>query len=398
MSVLEFIRYLAKQVVESGEFLLWCRYLGRPRYARQRAGHAGEVDPRSILVVQMGSIGDGVMTTPALRALRQRFPYAEIDVLAAPGAGSVLEGGADHNRVMRVSRKYWRKFFTDRKAFRRTRDSLRNIDRGTYDVCIDLVGTFDSALYTGMSGAGLTVGPAGRLRSGVFSRSSFSVYDITARPGEGHVIEGYLKLTGLLGCSDQDRIERVLITDEERKRAGDVLAANELGPKEYCVIHPGAKWPPKRWPEESFARLIGLIKGNLGLTPVLTGAGTDRELLNSIAAKSGQERVLVIDYLDIRTTAGIIGEALFFVGNDSGPAHIAAGVLTPAVVLFGPTSPRKSAPPGDHVVALRDRTSCMPCTLYYRRDRCERGRNDCLRKISPEKVFETICTLVDLIP
>ncbi|MBD3295851.1 MAG: hypothetical protein GF392_00600, partial [Candidatus Omnitrophica bacterium] len=139
MRMFEFIRYLLKQTVESVEFLFWCRYLKRPVHPRGRARDVEDAELKSILIVQMGAIGDAVMTTPALRALRQKFPHAEIDILAAPEAGQMLEGMPDINNVMRVSRKYWRELITDRKAFRRSRVSLQDITGGRYDACVDLV-------------------------------------------------------------------------------------------------------------------------------------------------------------------------------------------------------------------------------------------------------------------
>jgi ADP-heptose:LPS heptosyltransferase len=226
------------------------------------------------------------------------------------------------------------------------------------------------------------------IKSGVFRVKTGEFYDKTVELKQKHILKNCLEITAELGCRATDEKETFFVPERERQNGEEFLRKNGLENNSFVVMHPGAKWPPKRWPAEYYARLIDLFSAEEGLKTVLVGVSSDGDLLKTVTEKSGISGTVLACGLGLGELASVIAGARIFIGNDSGPAHIAAAAGTPSVLLFGPTDPETCAPMSGNTTVLQDKVSCWPCTLYFRRDRCETGTNVCLKRIKPEKVLE----------
>jgi lipopolysaccharide heptosyltransferase II len=391
MRIIEIIRYFLKQVTESLEFIvIWVGFLWKSFRDRRRK-KTGDI--RKILVIQMNSIGDVLMTTPAIRSLKNSFPGADIDVVTRPHVVSLLEDNPDVNAVLGCADRFWRSIFTGFRDYRTSVETLKELKQTRYDLCTDLGGTPGSIACALIAGSANTVGPERSFRSGFF-RYTTSWFYRTVNQEKEHILQKYLEITVALGGAVVEEEEKLYISAENRREADEFLKSQGLEDRSFVVMHVGAKWPPKRWPKEHFARLIGMLYSEAALITVLVGAVPDMSSLTAIRDESGVPETVLAVGMPLQVTGEIISRAVVFIGNDSGPAHMAASVGTPLVVLFGPTDPAACAPISKNKIILHDKISCWPCILYFRRDTCEKGTNICLERIKPERVFEAVNALI----
>ncbi|MFQ5952353.1 MAG: glycosyltransferase family 9 protein [Candidatus Omnitrophota bacterium] len=324
-------------------------------------------------MIQINSIGDVLMSTPAIQSLKDRYGESEIDVLTLKHTGALLANNPSVKRLYRMSL-----------------DILGPLKERKYDLCIDLGGTFESVIWTLLSRADFTVGPERMLKRGVFSSGTGKFYDLSVTINEKHITKRCLEIVRSIGCGIPEIREKLFVSEQERSEGEAFLETSGLKGKSFAVLHPGTKWPPKRWPEENFAGLVKMLFDRKNIIPVLVGSPGDINMLKRIQEKSGVKESVLAPNLGLGALASVIDKASVFIGNDSGPSHIAAAMNTPLVVLFGPTDPEASAPISENMKVLHDKISCWPCTLYYRRDRCEKESNICLQNIKPKDVLKSV--------
>ncbi|MDD5634515.1 MAG: glycosyltransferase family 9 protein [Candidatus Omnitrophica bacterium] len=384
MNFLEIIRFILKNTTESVEFLILC-----PIFAgfKKRRIDLHDFKAKRIFILQLNSIGDCLMTTPMLRALHEKFPEVSIDCAVRMHTKSLFENNPNVGNVFGFHDKFWRKFFTSPAYIRDFFKTLNFVRNNSYDMCIDLTGTFTSLLLVCLFKVKAVSGERKVVKAGIFRSNTSVIYDVVFEVKEKHISNQYLEIAGLLEHKYTSLKEELFLSGAEITSCDDFLWANKLTTRGYIVIHPGAKWPPKRWPPEYYAELIKLMFTKLNLRTIVVCGREDEKTAFYIKEKSGIKETGVAIGFSLKKLAVLIKKSSLFVGNDSGPAHIAAAVDVPSVVLFGPTDPGRCKPLSDKTLVLHDKISCWPCTLYYRRDRCERGKNVCLEGIKPEEVF-----------
>jgi ADP-heptose:LPS heptosyltransferase len=163
----------------------------------------------------------------------------------------------------------------------------------------------------------------------------------------------------------------------------------------FVVIHPGAKWPPKQWPIAHWRSLIRFITKESPIPVLVLGGPGDENLVPAITKNVDSTVLNTMISNEISVTAAIIKQASLCISNDSAPMHIAAAVGTKSLALFGPVSPRRSAPPPEEGCTVLYRPMfCSPCELYYSRHRCRRGLNFCMHAIKPEEIFSELTRIL----
>jgi heptosyltransferase-2 len=226
-------------------------------------------------------------------------------------------------------------------------------------------------------------------------------------PRSLHVIVYYWELAAAVGCGDvptvarldgaaPDEVPRILArdprtaprvepTDEMHEAARRLLRRAGIGDGPLVAVAPGSAGEgAKRWPAEQFGALCQRLTRELAHPCAILGSGREREL-GAIArrhAGSGSPVVDLTGRTDLGTLVGVLARASLFVGNDSGPAHVAAALGRPGVALFGPTSEGHSGPVGPRMRTLRRRLPCAPCF----EPECPLGHLDCLRGLTIDDV------------
>jgi len=322
---------------------------------RRRAPSPSRV--RRILVLRTDRLGDMVLSTPALADLRSQYRDATISVLAPPASLELLRGHPAVDHLVPL-----------------TREGLSPAMRGRYDLAIDL------SSDEGLRGALLAHRSAARARIGLsaYGRQAFFSLRGPAVDRTSHVLEQNRAVIAALGVPTGDTGPSLHLSAEERGQAQMTLASlGAASPR--VVLHIGGHYPSQRWSPERFAELIGLLTGRTGAAcVVLCCPGEDGLAARVLAATPD---ALIAPSRSVRAMMALIASCDLFIGNNSGPLHVAGALGLPTISMMGPTDARRFGPrgPADHV--LRRNLACSPC----RRASC--WHHSCLRDIEPEEVL-----------
>lgn len=347
-----------------------------------------------MLVYGVMGIGDMIMLSPALRALRRGLAEARITVLVEPGraAEAPIEGSGLFDALLPLP-----------PGFRRGRPLVpwvfRNV-RGRFDLLlIPPHGTAVTlAPVTLFSAAPHRV--AITLRNRRRARLPFIYNHRIEVPWIEHGSRSHARLVEYLGIPVDDYSPLFSLGDDDRRRAAELLRARGLdaaGPR--VAIHAGssAVQPWKRWPGERFAALIERLRRELGAQVLLLGSGSERAELLAEFGRSAGEAAVLAGQADIKATAALIETCDLAIANDSGIAHIAAAVGTPLVALFGPTNEDVCGPMSENCRVVTADVSCRPCYVLGIDGPVEACTDRiCLTGISVDEVFGACADLLAL--
>ena len=313
--------------------------------------------PRSILVVRLDHLGDVLMSTPAIAALRNAFPESRIEVLVAPWGRAAVEGNPDIDEILTASAPWYDprmpQFPRPSSAFRLARElNLRG-----YDWAFDFRG--DPRVIVGH------LLPASRRRFG-FARLGFERLLTDSIPYERRrsMLDLCLDLTARAGATATGRRPVFRVSEEDRAAAWRILKDAGL-PVDTppVVVAPSANRAPARWTAAGFAGVSdGLMA--LGHPVVLVGRAEDAPVNTEVLALTRGHAIDLTGQTSLRQLAAILSRAALLVGNDSGPIHLAAAVDCPTVAVFGPTDPEITFPyeDGNRFVSVRSHSDHpRPC-------------------------------------
>lgn len=334
---------------------------------------------RSILLIRLYFIGDVLLATPVLEALRARFETASIVVLIKKRARDILTGNPHVNEVLEYDgvERYHSPVWLTRLAL--------DLRRRRFDLAVDLTGDLRSSWLMLAADPGFRVGVNHVGLGWLLDRR------IPYR-SEGHVVDHLLKAVEPVGAILADAAPSVYLTEDERSAGSAFLRRAGVDPLgSFVVLSPGANWAYRRWPPDRFALLARAIHERMGATPVVAGSAADVEIAERVVEGSGGVAVSVAGKTSVRELAAVSSLAAGFVGNDSGPMHVAAAVGTPVVGLFGPNTPERFAPRGAPARVLWARLPCSPCG----QKECQRPSDPCMETIEVEEVFAALSSLID---
>lgn len=338
-----------------------------------------------ILVVQWDHLGDAIITTPIFEPLRRRYPGARIEVLAAPWNRAVFDLVEEVDQVHVCPHNR----FAPRPGLAWIPAVLAwglRMRRRHFDLAIDVRGEFPHNVLLWLSGARRRVGWGSG--GGGFLLTDKAVY-VPDRPE----LDSRMALLECLGIEAAGEDRRPLPRLRPTPTAIDLAesAWREAAPASGArrvVIHVGAGTAAKRWPAEHWRTLLAGLAERDDLVVALVGADGDRETARAILGS--RLRPAAVDWtgrLGIAELAAVLQQADVMVGADSGPAHLAAAVGTPVVVLFSGTNRLEQwRPQGAMVQALRHPVACAPC----HRRHCPVASQPCMRGIHPASVLRTI--------
>jgi predicted lipopolysaccharide heptosyltransferase III len=333
---------------------------------------------RSVLVVRLRSIGDTVLATPSLRALRRFLPRARIDVLLEDWVAPLLEGSGDVDRVLTVRRK-------SQSSRLRVARQLR---AEGYDVAYNLHGGSTAALLVRASGARHRVGYADYAYAALHNHAAPPSAELWGRE-KTHSAEQQLALLGWTGVPVTDRpASRLAVTGAAAAAVARRLEEEAgLAPGQpFALIHPAAAFDTKTWAAANFARVVEHLAAR-GLPSVAVAAPGEEKVIEEVRAHSRAQLAGFAD-LSLPELTALAARASLFVGNDSGVAHVAAAVRVPQVVVFGSSNvahwrPWAAAP----AEVVREEMHCAPCPGYT----CaEFGAPECIRRVPAERVVAAV--------
>ncbi len=300
-------------------------------------------NPRNILIIDFGQLGDVVMSLPALRAVRERFPHSRITVaLGKPGV-QIVELSGCANATIEIDRVALRDGFKPLSIWK-VIQIAKDVRRRQFDFVIDLHSFSETNLLGFFSGA------QHRLFARRPGRSLDFLAKFNPRPAidrndpKQHLVDRYLDVLAPLEIKNAPRIPR-LTTRPEDDRAVDMMlrqAKADAGAP-LVGLFPGAGHPGRRWPIERFAQLADSLIRNDDVRPIVFVGPEERHLIQQMRALFPSSSV-ILEKLSLPQLAAAQARLAVFVSNDTGPAHIAAAVGTPVVILIGRPPPHAYLP------------------------------------------------------
>jgi heptosyltransferase I len=302
-------------------------------------------DPRNILVIDFGQLGDVVMSLPALRAIRERFPHARVTVAVGKLGAEVIEMSGCADATISVDRVGLRDGFKPLSVLR-VLQVVKDVRSRKFDFVIDLHSFSETNLLGFLSGARKRLFARRPGRSLDFLASFDRRPPIDKNDPRQHLVDRYLDVLIPLGIKDPPRVPR-LMTRAEDNRAIDARLRKskaEMGAP-LVGLFPGAGHPGRCWPLERFAQLADCLIRNDKVRPIIFLGPEERHMVPQMRALFPPPCV-ILDKLSIPQLAAAQARLAVFVSNDTGPVHIAAAVGTPIVVLIDLPTPHAYVPLG----------------------------------------------------
>ena len=341
-----------------------------------------------ILLVRLRLLGDVVLTTPLIGALRRKFPDAHLSYLVEPAAAAVVRGNPHLTEVIVAPKRAGLARFLDDVAL------ARRLRRAGYDVAIDLHGGPRAAWLAWATGAPRRIGYTIAGRSWMYTHRVPRPDDRLAR----HSVLNQWDLVAPLGVDpadpSQDPIEIPVDPSAARSVEAKLHALGIGQEHRLIVIHVSAGNPFRRWPAEAFVTLATRLAAGGARRHVVMTSGPSEAGAASLITAAARERLGRDGYrvsdpaLDVAELRALTGRAAVYIGGDSGPLHVAGATTTPIVALFGPTLPERSMPWRDpRWFAEAVDAGPLPCRPCRQRV-CVTADFRCLTGITPDQVVD----------
>lgn len=339
---------------------------------------------RRVLIVQTAFIGDVILTLPLLQKTRHLFPAAEIDFVAIPAAGNLLETVPEIKHLWIYDKRGKERGIS---GFQRL---VRRCRERRYDLALVPHRSMRSAALVWFSGIPHRIG---------FDRSAgrFLFTEVIPYPWGTHEINRNLHLLGPLRVDPAEKIlPRLHFTGADTGTVERWLTAQQM-PAEapFITIAPGSVWATKRWLPEYFGKLAEMF-ASAGFRPVLIGGKDDVPVGQAVMAKAATKIHNAIGMLTLRESALLIRKSRLLVTNDSAPMHLAVATQTPVVAIFGPTVPSFGFYPygeNDRVVEVAG-LPCRPCGKHGG-NKCPIATFECMKTILPQQVFAQAISILE---
>lgn len=287
---------------------------------------------RRLLVVLPSWVGDAVMATPTLRALRALMPEARITCLLRSYVRPIVDAAPWHDGLI-VTRRPGR-------LARDGRELVGRLRRRRFDAAVILPNSFRSALVVRLAGVPRRVGYDSDGRAALLTDRLLPLRRL-GRPVPVPAVSYYLGLARYLGAAGDDhRIE--LFTRATDEAFAESLTAAVAPARPRVLLCPGAatKGAAKLWPTDRFAALADHLASKHGAAVLLAGAPAERPLLDDVARQTRTPTINLLDHdVDLRKLKAVCRRIDLVVANDTGARHVAAAMGTPVISLFGPTDP-----------------------------------------------------------
>lgn len=323
-----------------------------------------------ILVVGVNWLGDSLLTTPAFKALKKKFPGSYLGVMVVGRVREVFEGNPYIDEVIVFDERGQQKGFFAKLKF------IKFLKKKKFDTVFLIHRSFTRALICFLAGI--------RLRIGYRRLKNSFILNKKVEPPKGlvHRQDHYLYLFEKSGIVIEDRLPNFFISEGTRKKIDKDLEPIKKEHPIHIGINPSANWELKRWPGSYFADLSDSLARDFKAAIIFIGTEAQRRVIEEVRAKMSQSSFNFSGKTSLKELGALMENLKLFISNDSGPAHLAASLGVNTLVIFGPTSAEATAPRGKAVKVVKKNVDCqIPC---YRLD-CQ--DNTCLKDLSVDEVY-----------
>jgi lipopolysaccharide heptosyltransferase II len=347
-------------------------------------------EARRILAVRLDTVGDVLMTTPALRALKKADAGRHVTLMTS-AFGAAAARLVDEVDEVLVYDAPWLKATAPRACSEPERAMAARLRRKRFDAAVIFTVYSQNPLPSAML-CYLADIPRrlAHCRENPYQLLTDWVPDPEPQEGVRHEVRRQLDLVRTVGCRTADERLSLRVSGAARRAARRRLdAAGVDRAHEWVVVHPGARAASRRYPPESFASACQRLVAERRCQIVFTGDPSEAPLIERIRAAMEMPSVSVAGALALDELAAVIADASLLISNNTGPVHIAAAVGTPVVDLYALTNPQHTPWAVPHRVLSHD----VPCKYCYK-SVCPAGHHLCLRGVPPTAVVTAVHDLL----
>ncbi len=333
-----------------------------------------------ILIVRFSSLGDIILTTPAIGALKTKFPQSEIFFLTKIQYRDVLKADPRIFSLIEFDPIRKHKGFS---GFMRLVFQLRSCD---FDLLIDLHANLRSFFVRHLAKSKI------KLKYNKRRLSRFlMVHCKFLKTKPIHTVDSYLEVLKKMQIYIPEKNPLIFLSQGDVEFSDHFLLEQKVEKDDIVVgVHPGARWETKRWNEEKFTQVCQVLIEEHNCKIMLMGDSEDKELIENISKDAPNAKVITAVGLPTGKIMSLIKRCDCLITNDSGPMHIASALQVPVVAIFGPTHPKLGfAPLGSKNVVLCANVKCSPCSLHGEKQ-CREKSRFCMDLIQPEMVIEAV--------
>ena len=344
---------------------------------------------KHILIINLGGIGDLLLSTPALKALRDLYPEAEISVLVPAGAYEIMKSLSYIDRIITFDLEFGR--IVSFSNILKNLKTLSILRKKQFDVAINMRTLVSERSAKKIKILLSIIRP--EMKVGRNTEGWGCFFDINIPEtitGTKHEIEYNIDTVKALGAEIIDRTIDFDIDEQSEEKIAKILAKESILKQTTLIgLHPGGR-PSRRWSIENFIKVAENVHKRIPCKLVVTGGESEISLTKELVGASHTEVINLAGKLSIGELGAIIKRCNLFICNDTGPMHISAVLGTPLVAIFGPGDiahydPRQIS---EKVVVLCGKVDCAPCSKV----KCQTMK--CLNKIHPQEVIEAALGLV----
>jgi lipopolysaccharide heptosyltransferase II len=355
--------------------------------------HESWDDVKYILCVRLDTLGDVLMTTPAIRALKQSSPERRIALLTSSSGAEAGRLARDVDEVL-IYQAPWVKATPNQTTSQSDLDLVESLRHRAFDAAVICTVYSQSAL------------PAATLcyladiprrlahcRENPYHLLTHWVRETEPEVCIRHEVQRQLDLVATVGARTDDERLSIAIPNTANSYVDHLLADVLDDHLPWVVVHPGATAASRRYPPERFAAVARRLVQDFGYEVVFTGTEPERGLIDHIQAEMGVRSYSLVGTLDLPALAALLSRASLLISNNTGTVHVAAAVGTPIVDLYALTNPQHTPWRVPHRVLFHD----VPCKYCYK-SVCPEGHHHCLRLVEPDQVVQAAAELLDRAP
>jgi heptosyltransferase-2 len=332
-----------------------------------------------VLIVQSGFLGDVVLTTPLIAAVRRRLPRARLAMLVTPAAAPLIARHPALDAVL-VDDKH-----VAGRGARGFAALVRRMRAERFTIALAAHKSLRTALALAAAGVQRRIGFARAPGAALYT-------DRVARDLGRHDRDRMLGLLEPLGgpaLGVEDHQPWVALDDATRARAAALLAPLDARGRPLAALCPGSVWETKRWPASAYGALLRMLEQR-GYACVLLGAPQERPIGAAVRAAAGGLGLDLVGQTDSALLAAVLARMTVVVTNDSAPMHLAGAAGVPHVAIFCATVPEQGyGPLGRRAVVVEKDLACRPCGRHGS-VRCPRGTDDCRELIEVSEVSAAV--------
>ncbi|HJT35317.1 MAG TPA: lipopolysaccharide heptosyltransferase II [Pirellulales bacterium] len=348
-------------------------------------------DAQKLLCVRLDSLGDVLLTTPAIGALKQSRPGRSITLLTSASGVEVAPLVPDVDDVIRYDAP-WMKHTAERRGSAADDRLIAHLRKERFDAAVIFTvysqNPLPAALVCYLAEIPLR---AAHCRENPYQLLTDWVLETEPEQQVRHEVRRQLDLAAAVGARASDERLRLSVSLLARRHVQAWL--NELGiddARPWAVVHPGATAPSRRWPMERFAEATGRLANEQGWQIIFTGDRGEQPLVAEIQRLCGAATHSLAGRLGLEELAALIEAAPLLISNNTGPVHMAAALGTPVVDLYALTNPQHTPWQVPHRVLFHD----VPCKYCYK-SVCPEAHHDCLRLVTADDVIQAASELYE---